>query len=150
MAVVMGILFSAFVLGLLLMAAARFLLRRLCRTPPEGHPGKAVTAAVSSSGAGGPPTVYAAGETELVGSAAVCAICLSEFADGDAVRVLPPCRHGFHAECVEGWWASSSSAATALSKPLHRNAPPCCPVCRAIICQSSPAPETEHGTRPRS
>ncbi|PWA53769.1 Zinc finger, RING/FYVE/PHD-type [Artemisia annua] len=32
-----------------------------------------------------------------------CAICLSEFVAGDEVRVLPPCNHCFHVECVDRW-----------------------------------------------
>ncbi|TKY58389.1 RING-H2 finger protein ATL80 [Spatholobus suberectus] len=44
-----------------------------------------------------------------------CAICLTEFAAGDEVRVLPQCGHGFHVACVDTWLASHSS----------------CPSCRA-------------------
>jgi len=29
-----------------------------------------------------------------------CGVCLAELADGDALRVLPPCMHYFHAACV--------------------------------------------------
>lgn len=38
-----------------------------------------------------------------------CAICLAEFARGDAVRVLPPCGHRFHVACVDVWLVSSST-----------------------------------------
>ncbi|CAJ1942183.1 unnamed protein product [Sphenostylis stenocarpa] len=44
-----------------------------------------------------------------------CAICLTEFAGGDEVRVLPQCGHGFHVACVDTWLVSHSS----------------CPSCRA-------------------
>ncbi|KAK7386563.1 hypothetical protein VNO78_26896 [Psophocarpus tetragonolobus] len=44
-----------------------------------------------------------------------CAICLTEFAGGDEVRVLPQCGHAFHVACVDTWLASHSS----------------CPSCRA-------------------
>lgn len=44
-----------------------------------------------------------------------CAICLSEFAAGDEVRVLPQCGHGFHVVCIDTWLGSHSS----------------CPSCRA-------------------
>uniref|UniRef100_A0A7N0UJ03 RING-type E3 ubiquitin transferase n=1 Tax=Kalanchoe fedtschenkoi TaxID=63787 RepID=A0A7N0UJ03_KALFE len=38
-----------------------------------------------------------------------CAICLAEFAEGNEIRVLPDCGHGFHAECVDKWLAARSS-----------------------------------------
>ncbi|KAL9327213.1 hypothetical protein ACSQ67_007858 [Phaseolus vulgaris] len=44
-----------------------------------------------------------------------CPICLTEFAGGDEVRVLPQCGHGFHVACVDTWLSSHSS----------------CPSCRA-------------------
>ncbi|KAH6810116.1 hypothetical protein C2S51_027899 [Perilla frutescens var. frutescens] len=31
-----------------------------------------------------------------------CVVCLSRFADGDAVRMLA-CRHVFHKDCFDGW-----------------------------------------------
>ncbi|KAJ0234979.1 RING-H2 finger protein ATL74 [Hirschfeldia incana] len=38
-----------------------------------------------------------------------CAICLGEFADGEKVRVLPPCNHSFHMSCIDTWLVSHSS-----------------------------------------
>uniref|UniRef100_A0ACD5YC98 Uncharacterized protein n=1 Tax=Avena sativa TaxID=4498 RepID=A0ACD5YC98_AVESA len=55
-----------------------------------------------------------------------CAICLAEFAQGDEVRVLPTCGHGFHAACVDVWLLSSST----------------CPSCRRALVVSPP-PLTE-------
>ncbi|XP_074592219.1 RING-H2 finger protein ATL80-like [Curcuma longa] len=49
--------------------------------------------------------------------AELCAICLAEFMDGDRVRVLPQCGHGFHAVCVDMWLGSHQS----------------CPSCRRIL-----------------
>ena len=46
-----------------------------------------------------------------------CAICLTEFAAGDEVRVLPQCGHGFHVACIDMWLGSHSS----------------CPSCRALL-----------------
>ncbi|XP_059623357.1 RING-H2 finger protein ATL8-like [Cornus florida] len=62
--------------------------------------------------------------------AAECAICLTEYADGDQIRVLPQCGHGFHVGCIDTWLGSHSS----------------CPSCRQILvgarcpkCGESPA-----------
>jgi hypothetical protein len=54
-----------------------------------------------------------------------CAICLAEFEDGQAMRVLPQCGHGFHAACVDTWLRSHSS----------------CPSCRRVLAVDLPAGE---------
>ncbi|KAJ0693779.1 putative transcription factor C2H2 family [Helianthus annuus] len=46
-----------------------------------------------------------------------CVICLVEYADGDEIRVLPQCGHGFHIGCIDKWLGSHSS----------------CPSCRQIV-----------------
>nr|ABK56013.1 zinc finger protein [Brassica rapa] len=46
-----------------------------------------------------------------------CAICLTEFSNGDELRVLPQCGHGFHVSCIDTWLGSHSS----------------CPSCRQIL-----------------
>ncbi|CAL0325398.1 unnamed protein product [Lupinus luteus] len=43
-----------------------------------------------------------------------CAVCLSEFEDGETGRVLPRCKHSFHIECIDMWFVSHST----------------CPLCR--------------------
>ncbi|CAD6271810.1 unnamed protein product [Miscanthus lutarioriparius] len=75
-----------------------------------------------------PVEVYvAAGEGEEAGAGDqdedVCAICLGEFADGDKVRVLPRCGHGFHVPCVDAWLLSRGS----------------CPTCRRPVMDGIPA-----------
>jgi E3 ubiquitin-protein ligase ATL41 len=44
-----------------------------------------------------------------------CAVCLEELREGALVRMLPSCRHYFHASCVDVWLLSRAT----------------CPVCRA-------------------
>ncbi|KAG5529938.1 hypothetical protein RHGRI_030347 [Rhododendron griersonianum] len=51
------------------------------------------------------------------GGGSECAICLAEYADGDEIRVLPQCSHGFHVVCIDTWLGSHSS----------------CPSCRQIL-----------------
>ncbi|KAJ0985420.1 hypothetical protein J5N97_003776 [Dioscorea zingiberensis] len=41
-----------------------------------------------------------------------CPICLGEFEDGEKVRVLPKCNHGFHVRCIDTWLSSHSSCPT--------------------------------------
>ncbi|XP_002523110.2 RING-H2 finger protein ATL5 [Ricinus communis] len=46
-----------------------------------------------------------------------CAVCLSEFVEGEKGRVLPKCNHTFHIPCIDMWFRSHSN----------------CPLCRAPI-----------------
>lgn len=46
-----------------------------------------------------------------------CSVCLSEFEDGENLRLLPKCSHAFHVNCIDTWLRS------------HTN----CPSCRAPI-----------------
>lgn len=46
-----------------------------------------------------------------------CAVCLSEFADSDELRVLPACCHVFHPDCIDPWLAGAIT----------------CPLCRADL-----------------
>lgn len=54
-------------------------------------------------------------------SATDCAICLGEFMEGEKVRILPSCNHGFHVSCIDTWLNSHSS----------------CPNCRHSLLQRS-------------
>ncbi|TKY45148.1 E3 ubiquitin-protein ligase ATL6 [Spatholobus suberectus] len=49
--------------------------------------------------------------------ASQCAVCLAEFADADALRLLPKCGHAFHAACIDAWLAAHVT----------------CPVCRGEV-----------------
>lgn len=66
--------------------------------------------------------VYRKGESLVEGSD--CTVCLSEFTDGETLRVLPKCRHAFHVPCIDTWLRS------------HTN----CPLCRAPIVGPIPLP----------
>ncbi|XP_051193256.1 RING-H2 finger protein ATL80 [Lolium perenne] len=64
-----------------------------------------------------PTVAYAVPEGRAGAEADECAICLAEFEDGQLMRVLPQCGHGFHAPCVDAWLRSHSS----------------CPSCRRVL-----------------
>ncbi|KAF0890112.1 hypothetical protein E2562_037680 [Oryza meyeriana var. granulata] len=49
---------------------------------------------------------------------AACAICLGEFAAGDALRRGPGCGHRFHAECAERWLRLSATCPVCRDSPL--------------------------------
>ncbi|XP_062217868.1 probable E3 ubiquitin-protein ligase ATL44 [Phragmites australis] len=49
-----------------------------------------------------------------------CTICLVEFAEGEQLRVLPHCTHGFHVACIDAWLGAHAS----------------CPSCRTTISSS--------------
>ncbi|XP_037417234.1 E3 ubiquitin-protein ligase EL5-like [Triticum dicoccoides] len=61
-----------------------------------------------------PVTVHRAADG--VGSVE-CAVCLAELEDGEEVRFLPRCGHGFHAGCADRWLASHTT----------------CPLCRVTV-----------------
>lgn len=65
-----------------------------------------------------------------------CPICLGEFIDGEKVRVLPKCNHGFHVRCIDTWLLSHSSCPTCRQSLLEQ----------ATIKSSNPA-DVEVGIR---
>lgn len=70
-----------------------------------------------------PVAVYGAG-VDI--PATECPICLGEFVDGEKVRILPKCNHGFHVMCIDTWLESHSS----------------CPNCRHSLLEPTTAPTT--------
>ncbi|XP_054822430.1 RING-H2 finger protein ATL78-like [Prosopis cineraria] len=66
------------------------------------------------------PTVNYSAELKLPGLDTECVICLSEFTNGERVRILPKCNHGFHVKCIDKWLSSHSS----------------CPKCRQCLVQT--------------
>ncbi|RWW42013.1 hypothetical protein BHE74_00052464 [Ensete ventricosum] len=68
-----------------------------------------------------PTLVYAEVKGLKLGKGALeCAVCLSEFEDDDALRLLPPCSHAFHPECIDAWLTSHVT----------------CPVCRSNLAEA--------------
>ncbi|XP_031485948.1 RING-H2 finger protein ATL74-like [Nymphaea colorata] len=61
-----------------------------------------------------------------------CPICLGEFAEGEKVRVLPKCNHGFHVRCIDTWLGSHSS----------------CPTCRSSLLALAAGSSRPAGNRP--
>ncbi|KAH7435015.1 hypothetical protein KP509_06G045100 [Ceratopteris richardii] len=55
-----------------------------------------------------------------------CAVCLSDFQEGDKGRRLPKCSHSFHSDCIDVWFLSHTT----------------CPLCRASadLCEARPQP----------
>ncbi|ESW09686.1 hypothetical protein PHAVU_009G147700 [Phaseolus vulgaris] len=66
------------------------------------------------------PTVSYSAELNLPSLDSECVICLSEFSNGDKVRILPKCNHGFHVRCIDMWLSSHSS----------------CPKCRQCLIET--------------
>ncbi|XP_042060838.1 RING-H2 finger protein ATL2-like [Salvia splendens] len=54
---------------------------------------------------------------EIQESPPECAVCLSEFEEGETGRILPECKHSFHVDCIDAWLRSH----------------PQCPICRTRV-----------------
>ncbi|XP_043700310.1 RING-H2 finger protein ATL39-like [Telopea speciosissima] len=46
-----------------------------------------------------------------------CAVCLSNFEEGDMTKLIPTCKHMFHLQCINMWLSSHST----------------CPICRSSV-----------------
>ncbi|KAL6644640.1 hypothetical protein ACP70R_016248 [Stipagrostis hirtigluma subsp. patula] len=136
MAIVMVVLITAF----FLLGFFSIYLRR-CAGPPLGGPDDeyprragGITFASRSRRLRGldravlesfPTMAYADVKAHRAGKGELeCAVCLSEFDDDDALRLLPKCSHAFHADCIDAWLASHVT----------------CPVCRAVLAPDAEAP----------
>ncbi|ESQ55707.1 hypothetical protein EUTSA_v10026467mg [Eutrema salsugineum] len=108
------IIFSSLICVLALHAALRCCLRPALQndSKPDPEPEASHSEAF-------PTLVYSPG-LNLAGAEAECIICLSEFEDGDTLRVLDRCKHGFHIHCIQQWFSSN----------------PSCPTCRTNIFSS--------------
>ncbi|XP_044947668.1 RING-H2 finger protein ATL74-like [Hordeum vulgare subsp. vulgare] len=134
--IILAALFFGLLLVIALNSLARCALRYVGRVaavadaPGEGR----ASARVACSGSGIKRRVLRSLPVEVYGSGEdiddVCAICLSEFVDGEKVRVLPLCGHGFHVHCVDAWLVSHGS----------------CPTCRQPVIVDAPAKAAETDT----
>ncbi|KAG6503516.1 probable E3 ubiquitin-protein ligase ATL44 [Zingiber officinale] len=135
------------ILAVLLCAALSFVALALvarCSSPRAAAPAAAAAAAAPPPSKGAkkkallalPTLAFDSSVSTLGGGAGLvdCAICLAEFADGEIVRVLLQCGHGFHRDCVDVWLRSSASCPSC-RRSLTVSAPPLCEHC----CKSSGA-----------
>lgn len=117
MVVVLASLLGALLLVLGVNSIVRCVLRRIRQhNPPVPEP--VVAPRPSSSAAAGlkrellkqiPVVVYKS-DVNVFGTE--CPICLMEFDEGQKVRLLPRCNHGFHLKCIDLWLLSRSSCPT--------------------------------------
>ncbi|CAM0908540.1 unnamed protein product [Alopecurus aequalis] len=92
--------------------------------PPKGLKKKAIAALPKVAFAASPPgSSSSATPVAPSSSASECAICLTEFIEGESLRVLPLCGHGFHVACIDAWLQTHAT----------------CPTCRATVVAVEPA-----------
>ncbi|KAG9442539.1 hypothetical protein H6P81_018393 [Aristolochia fimbriata] len=122
------------VVGLALVARCAWIRRSASSPPSQAPPNKGLKKKILKSL---PKTSFS---KSLSGKLVDCAICLAEFAEGDEIRLLPQCGHGFHVACIDTWLGSHSS----------------CPSCRQILvvarcqkCGGIPGTETEGEAKAR-
>ncbi|GLJ54822.1 hypothetical protein SUGI_1177430 [Cryptomeria japonica] len=59
-----------------------------------------------------PSLVFGAPGSNPPGLGTDCPICLGGFTEGEKVRMLPKCNHGFHAQCIDKWLFTRPSCPT--------------------------------------
>ena len=62
--------------------------------------------------------VRSSSDAGLSTTCTMCSICIDEFEDGETIRVLPKCKHGFHFDCIKPWLTERQS---------------CCPLCKTNV-----------------
>ncbi|XP_015575713.1 RING-H2 finger protein ATL72 [Ricinus communis] len=133
MVIILAALLCALICALGLNSIVRCALRCSRRfafeTPDEAAARLAATGLKKSALRQIPVVIYGAAGIQII--ATDCAICLGEFSDGEKVRVLPKCNHGFHVRCIDTWLGSHSS----------------CPTCRQSLLEQ-PAPGNSDATEP--
>lgn len=119
-AIILIILFCVLISGLILNAVIRcFLLRRRRRRASrpvtvlsEIQLDSCTVSDTEKQVQVAPPALVFSSGMKLAGAEAECAICLSEFVEGEGIRVMGQCKHGFHVQCIQQWLSSHSSCPT--------------------------------------
>lgn len=93
-----------------------------------------------------PRVSFYPGEAAAAGGLAECPICLAEFVEGDEIRVLPTCGHGFHVDCVDMWLGSHSSCPSCRQVPVLVG-PAAAPGCQKCAADAAPAAPPAEVTR---
>lgn len=131
--VVMAVLLFALVVAAFINTVARCILRRRRPHAPEDHGSdkgldKSVIEAL-------PVVTYGADALRSFLDPAggnECVVCLSEFATGERIRLLPDCHHGFHLGCIDTWLVTHTT----------------CPVCRRSVLPASPCCDSDSSLDP--
>ncbi|XP_068661846.1 RING-H2 finger protein ATL78-like [Aristolochia californica] len=109
---ILAVLLCALICALGLNSIIRCALRCSSRTAAERAAARNANTGIKKKALKTFPLVTYSAELNLPGLASECIICLSEFARGEKVRVLPKCNHGFHAKCIDKWLGSHSTCPT--------------------------------------
>ncbi|KAK6932916.1 Zinc finger, RING-type [Dillenia turbinata] len=123
MVIILAALLCALICALGLNSIVRCALRCSRRfafeTPDETAARLATTGLKKSTLKQIPVAIYGAAGMSIP-AATDCPICLGEFVDGEKVRILPKCNHGFHVKCIDTWLMSHSSCPTCRQSLLER------------------------------
>ncbi|KAM3276859.1 hypothetical protein ACQJBY_044952 [Aegilops geniculata] len=124
--IILAAVFFVLLLAIALNSLVRCALRRVWRGAVAAAGEGRASARVACSGSGIKRRVLRSLPVEVYGCGEdiddVCAICLSEFVDGEKVRVLPLCGHGFHVRCVDAWLVSHGSCPTCRRPVIEKGA----------------------------
>jgi len=73
----------------------------------------------------------------LAPSYTLCSICIEDFEAGEALTILPRCKHAFHKDCIHPWLTERQG---------------CCPLCKTNVLQQQDAapPEEPEATQRES
>ncbi|WOH01960.1 hypothetical protein DCAR_0521347 [Daucus carota subsp. sativus] len=122
MVVILAVLLCALLCALGLNSIIRFVLRcthRFGTETPQQAAARLATTGVKKRTLRKIPIAIYGSEVKL--SATECPICLAEFLEGEKVRVLPKCNHGFHVKCIDTWLESHSSCPNCRHSLLERS-----------------------------